>query len=278
MDQGDEQPHLSSLIALDGGEKACARPGLISLVGAGPGDPDLLTLRAARRLAAADVVVYDRLVGPGVLALVRDDARKLYVGKRKSRHSVPQEDVNRLLVALARQGLNVVRLKGGDPFLFGRGGEEMLAAREAGLDCEVVPGVSAGLAASAALQAPITHRGLAQAVTFVTGHAASGAEPDLDWPSLARTNHTVVVYMGVSTAAGLSARLIGAGRAASTPVAVAQNVSRPDETRHLTTLAGLSALAETLDGPAILIIGESAALARTEAGRRLSPTILEAHA
>ena len=278
MDQGEEQPHLSSLIALDGGEKACARPGLISLVGAGPGDPDLLTLRAARRLAAADVVVYDRLVGPGVLALVRDDARKLYVGKRKSRHSVPQEDVNRLLVALARQGLNVVRLKGGDPFLFGRGGEEMLAAREAGLECDIVPGVSAGLAASAALQAPITHRGLAQAVTFVTGHAASGAEPDLDWPSLARTNHTVVVYMGVSTAAVLSARLIGAGRAASTPVAVAQNVSRPDETRHLTTLAGLSALAETLDGPAILIIGESAALARTEAGRRLSPTILEAHA
>ena len=218
MDQGDEQPHLSSLIALDGGEKACARPGLISLVGAGPGDPDLLTLRAARRLAAADVVVYDRLVGPGVLALVRDDARKLYVGKRKSRHSVPQEDVNRLLVALARQGLNVVRLKGGDPFLFGRGGEEMLAAREAGLECDIVPGVSAGLAASAALQAPITHRGLAQAVTFVTGHAASGAEPDLDWPSLARTNHTVVVYMGVSTAAVLSARLIGAGRAASTPV------------------------------------------------------------
>ena len=278
MDQGDEQPHLSSLIALDGGEKACARPGLISLVGAGPGDPDLLTLRAARRLAAADVVVYDRLVGPGVLALVRDDARKLYVGKRKSRHSVPQDDVNRLLVALARQGLNVGRLKGGDPFLFGRGGEEMLAAREAGLECDIVPGVSAGLAASAALQAPITHRGLAQAVTFVTGHAASGAEPDLDWPSLARTNHTVVVYMGVSTAAVLSARLIGAGRAASTPVAVAQNVSRPDETRHLTTLAGLSALAETLDGPAILIIGESAALARTEAGRRLSPTILEAHA
>ena len=278
MDQGDEQPHLSSLIALDGGEKACARPGLISLVGAGPGDPDLLTLRAARRLAAADVVVYDRLVGPGVLALVRDDARKLYVGKRKSRHSVPQEDVNRLLVALARQGLNVVRLKGGDPFLFGRGGEEALELVAAGIPCEVVPGVSAGLAASAALQAPITHRGLAQAVTFVTGHAASGAEPDLDWPSLARTNHTVVVYMGVSTAAVLSARLIGAGRAASTPVAVAQNVSRPDETRHLTTLAGLSALAETLDGPAILIIGESAALARTEAGRRLSPTILEAHA
>ena len=278
MDQGDEQPHLSSLIALDGGEKACTRPGLISLVGAGPGDPDLLTLKAARLLASADVVVYDRLVGPGVLALVRDDARKLYVGKRKSRHSVPQEDVNRLLVALARQGLNVVRLKGGDPFLFGRGGEEMLAAREAGLECDIVPGVSAGLAASAALQAPITHRGLAQAVTFVTGHAASGGEPDLDWPSLARTNHTVVVYMGVSTAAVLSARLIGAGRAASTPVAVAQNVSRPDETRHLTTLAGLPALAETLDGPAILIIGESAALARTEAGRRLSPTILEAHA
>jgi uroporphyrin-III C-methyltransferase len=258
---GDKAP--AGLVVLDGRERVSRTCGRISLVGAGPGDPELLTFKAARLLGEADVVVYDRLVGEGVLDLIRPEARRLYVGKRKSRHSVPQDEVNRLLVALALQGLKVVRLKGGDPFLFGRGGEEMLAAREAGVPCDVVPGVTAGLAASAALQAPATHRGLAQAVTFVTGHAASGGEPDLDWPALARPNHTVIVYMGVTTAAMISARLIAAGRSPKTPVAIAQNVSRPDESRHATTLIDLPAVAAELDGPAILIIGESAALAAT---------------
>ena len=236
-------------------------PGRIWLVGAGPGDPELMTLKAARVLSTADVVVYDRLVGEGVLALIGGQARRLYVGKRKSAHSVPQDQVNRLLVALALDGLEVVRLKGGDPFLFGRGGEEMLAAREAGLECHVVPGVSAALAASAAIGAPLTHRGIAQGVTFVTGHAASDGEPDLDWAALARPNQTVAVYMGLSTAGRIAARLLAAGRSGATPVAVVENVSRGDERRLLTTLSDLPAAVTGLAGPAILIIGETAALA-----------------
>ena len=236
-------------------------PGRVWLVGAGPGDPELMTLKAARVLSTADVVVYDRLVGEGVLALIGGQARRLYVGKRKSAHSVPQDEVNRLLVALALDGLEVVRLKGGDPFLFGRGGEEMLAAREAGLDCQVVPGVSAALAASAAIGAPLTHRGIAQGVTFVTGHAAADGEPDLDWAALARPNQTVAVYMGLSTAGRIAARLLAAGRSGATPVAVVENVSRGDERRLLTTLSDLPAAVTGLAGPAILIIGETAALA-----------------
>lgn len=239
-------------------------PGRIWLVGAGPGDPELLTLKAARLLGEADVVVYDRLVGDGVLDLIRPSARRLYVGKRKSRHSVPQDEVNRLLVALALQGLNVVRLKGGDPFMFGRGGEEMQAAREAGVSCQVAPGVSSALAASAAIGAPLTHRGLAQSVTFVTGHAADGGEPDLDWAALARPNHTVAVYMGLTTAPLISARLIAAGRARATPVAVVENVSRENERRLVTTLGALPDAVKALSGPAMLIIGEAAGLAMVE--------------
>jgi uroporphyrin-III C-methyltransferase len=241
--------------------------GKVWLVGAGPGDPELLTLKAHRLLQGADVLVYDRLISQAILDLAPIRARRLYVGKRKSKHSVPQADLNDLLVALATEGLKVVRLKGGDPFVFGRGGEEMLACRTAGVACEVVPGVSAALAASASAGAPLTHRGLAQAVTFVTGHAAPDqagqgfGEPDLDWPSLARPNHTLVVYMGLSTAEVISARLIAAGRAPTTPALVVENASLPGERRALTTLAGLAEAAGRFDAPSILIIGEIAALA-----------------
>ena len=248
------------LVVLTGGETPGARVGRIWLVGAGPGDPDLLTIKAARLLAAAGVVVHDRLVGEGVLDLIRPDARRLYVGKRKSQHSVPQDEVNRLLVALAQQGLEVVRLKGGDPFLFGRGGEEMLAAREAGVPCEVVPGISAAMAASAAVGAPLTHRGLAQAVTFVTGHPARNGSLDLDWSALARPNQTVAIYMGLSSASEISARLIGAGRAAATPVVIVENASRPEQRRALSTLGALPAAAQTFTGP-VMLIGETAGLA-----------------
>ncbi len=236
-------------------------PGRIWLVGAGPGDPELMTLKAVRILATADVVVHDRLVGDGILDLIGAQTRRLYVGKRKSAHSVPQDEVNRLLVALALEGLTVVRLKGGDPFLFGRGGEEMLAARAAGIACDVVPGVSAALAASAAIGAPLTHRGLAQGVTLVTGHAAVAGEPDLDWIALARPNQTVAVYMGLSTAGRIAGRLMAAGRDGATPVAVVENVSRDTETRRVTTLAELATAVADLTGPAILIIGETAGLA-----------------
>jgi uroporphyrin-III C-methyltransferase len=236
--------------------------GRVLLVGAGPGDPELLTLRAVRALAEADVIVHDRLIPAAVLDYARPGARRIYVGKRKSHHSVPQDGINALLVALAREGLTTVRLKGGDPFIFGRGGEELQACRDAGVPCEVVPGVSAALAAAASAGAPVTYRGVAQAVTFVTGHAAGeGGEPELDWAALARGNQTVVVYMGLSTAGVVSARLTQAGRAPSTPVLIVEHASRPEERRVLTTLGGLGDAARTLSGPAILIIGEVAAMA-----------------
>jgi uroporphyrin-III C-methyltransferase len=259
------------LVPLEGGPvKGLA--GKVWLVGAGPGDPDLLTVKALRMLQSADVVVHDRLTPPEILTLARPDARLIDVGKRKSRHTLPQDDINQLLVALALEGLKVVRLKGGDPFVFGRGGEELLALRGAGVEAEVVPGVTAALAAAAGAGVPLTHRGLAQAVTFVTGHAAvkdgedgqSIGEPDLDWPVLSRPNHTLVVYMGVTTAGMLAERLIGAGRAPSTPVLIVENASRADERRVLTRLAELPKAAAGLDGPALLVIGEVAALAEVE--------------
>jgi uroporphyrin-III C-methyltransferase len=231
------------------------------LVGAGPGDPELLTLKALRALETADVVVHDRLTPQPILDLARADAALIDVGKRKSRHTLPQDDINALLVALARDGKRVVRLKGGDPFVFGRGGEELAVLRAAGVRTHVVPGVTAAFAAAAGAGAPLTHRGLAQAVTFVTGHAARDAEPDLDWASLGRGNETVVVYMGVSTAPTIAARLIEAGRAASTPVLVTENASLSDERRIVTTLGELGRAVEGFDGPAILIIGEVAAMA-----------------
>jgi uroporphyrin-III C-methyltransferase len=246
------------LVALSGGE-AVRAVGRVTLVGAGPGDPDLLTIKALKALQAADVLVHDGLVSAEILDLA-PQARRIDVAKRKSRHTLPQDDINQLLVALAREGLEVVRLKGGDPFLFGRGGEELSACREAGIDCVVVPGVTAALAASAGAGAPLTHRGSAQAVTFVTGHAAHG-EPDLDWAALARPNQTVVVYMGVSTAAFIAQRLTAAGRAGSTPALVVENASRSDERRILTTLAGLASAAEGLKGPALLMVGEAMAMA-----------------
>ena len=261
------------LVVLGGGagEGVRAKPqGRVLLVGAGPGDPELLTIKALKALEAADVVVHDRLTPEPILALARRGARMIHVGKRKSRHSVPQDGINALLVALAREGLQVVRLKGGDPSVFGRVGEEILACREAGVECEVIPGISAALAAAAAVGAPLTHRGLAQAVTLVTGHAAPKAdgegyaEPNLDWAALARANQTVVVYMGLSTAPDVAARLVDAGRAASTPVVVVENASLPHERRIKATLASLAQAVEGLEGPAILIIGESAALAVVE--------------
>ena len=263
-------PTLSDLVALRGGEGKARAVGKVWLIGAGPGDPELLTLKAVRVLKSADVVVHDRLVAAEILDLAPEGARRLYVGKQKARHALPQDDINALLVGLAREGLTVVRLKGGDPFVFGRGGEEMLACRAAEVDCEVVPGVSAALAASAGAGAPLTHRGLAQAVTFVTGHAQKGGEPELDWAALATANHTVVVYMGLSTAPMIAGRLIAAGRAPSTPVAIVENASQAGERRAVTTLAGLPETAAGFEGPAILIIGEVSALASASADNGLA--------
>jgi len=250
----------SSRLVVLGGRAPDAAPGSVWLVGAGPGDPELLTIKALKALGRADVVVHDGLVSDDILAMAPAAARLINVAKRKSRHTLPQGEINRLLVALALEGLTVVRLKGGDPFVFGRGGEELEACRAAGVEVHVVPGVTAALAASAGAGAPLTHRGSAQAVTFVTGHAAHG-EPDLDWAALARPNQTVVIYMGLTTAALIAKRLIGAGREGSTPALIVVNASRADEQRIATTLAGLAADAEGLAGPALLLVGEAMALA-----------------
>jgi uroporphyrin-III C-methyltransferase len=253
-----------SLVVLDGHVRGPAREiGRVTLAGAGPGDPDLLTVKALKALQRADVVVHDGLVSDEILAQIPQRARRISVAKRKSRHSYSQVEIDRLLVAFARQGLDVVRLKGGDPFVFGRGGEELEACRAAGVPCEVIPGVTAALAASAGAQAPLTHRGAAQAVTFVTAHGAGGKTPDLDWTALAKANQTVVIYMGLTKGAEIAARLIAAGRGAATPALIVENASLASEHRILTTLTGLGAAAEGLSGPALLIVGEAMALATT---------------
>ncbi len=260
------------LVAL-GSRRGAAR-GAVWLVGAGPGDPDLLTVKALNLLRIADVVVHDGLVSAAILDLIPQATRRINVVKRKSRHSYPQPEIERMLVAFALEGLTVIRLKGGDPFVFGRGGEELEACRAAGVECHVVPGVSSALAAAASAGAPLTHRGAAQAVVFVTGHAKAGETPDLDWASLARPNQTVVIYMGVSNAAAIAARLVEAGRSLSTPALIVENASRPDERRALVTLAELGEAAKSFSGPALLMIGEAMALA-SSSERGLPARILE---
>ena len=263
------------LVVLGGGK---APQGEVWLVGAGPGDPELLTIKALKVLQKADVVVHDGLVSDEILDLAPETARRISVAKRKSRHSYSQDEINRMLVAFALEGLTVVRLKGGDPFIFGRGGEELEACRAAGVACHIVPGITSALAAGANAGAPLTHRGSAQAVTFVTGHASEGREPDLDWASLARANQTVVIYMGLSQAAPIAARLMAAGRSTATPALIVENASRADERRLVTTLSGLAEAASALSGPALLIVGEAMALAQAGEPAELAALIQGARA
>jgi uroporphyrin-III C-methyltransferase len=227
----------------------------VHLVGAGPGDPDLLTVRAARLLAAADVVVHDALVGDGVLALVNPTAELIDVGKRPGR-GVPQELISTLLVTLAESGRTVVRLKGGDPFVFGRGGEEAIALREAGVPFEVVPGVTSAVAAPAAAGVPVTHRGVSAAVTIVTGHRRRG-EPDVDWQALAGVGGTIVVLMGVTQRGPIAAELIAGGLPEDMPVAAIHSATTSDE---VTLRCRLDELANApVESPAVLVIGAVAA-------------------
>lgn len=228
----------------------------VALVGAGPGDPDLLTVRAARLLAEADVVVHDALVDRRVLDLARPDAELIDVGKRPGR-PVAQELISALLVQLGRAGRRVVRLKGGDPFVFGRGGEEALTLAAAGVPCTVVPGVSSVLAAPAIAGVPVTHRGVAAHFTVVTGHRAPGVD-EVDWAALARAGGTIVIAMGVAQRARIAAALMAAGLSAATPVAVSMSATTGAGRVHRCRLDELAAA--DVSSPAVIVIGAVAAL------------------
>ena len=253
--------------------------GVVDLVGAGPGDPELLTVKAARLIRDAEVIVHDRLVSPDILDRARRDAIRIDVGKTAGHHPVPQSRICEILIEEARKGRRVVRLKGGDSFIFGRGGEEAEAVRAAGIEVHVTPGVSAALAAGSQAQIPLTHREDAQAVTFVTGRPKTGG-PALDYAALAAATHTLVVYMGVAVSAVLARRLIEAGRPAGTPVAVVENAALPGERRVFTTLERLAETIARQDikGPAAIIIGEVVARAPEAAAQLAARAELEAAA
>jgi uroporphyrin-III C-methyltransferase/precorrin-2 dehydrogenase/sirohydrochlorin ferrochelatase len=229
--------------------------GEIVLVGAGPGDAGLLTLRGLQVIQKADVVFYDHLVSDGIRELVRRDAEMICVGKRAGTHSVPQHDTNRMLVEAALAGKSVVRLKGGDPFIFGRGGEELQAAAEAGVPFQVVPGVTAAAGATAYAGIPLTHRDYAQSVTFVTGHYKADSTP-FDWAHLAQSRQTLAIYMGTMKAAEISQQLIKHGRDNLTPVAVISRGTRADQQVMVGTLQQLESLAKDAPMPALLVVGE----------------------
>ena len=236
-------------------ENSDDRQGEITLVGAGPGDSGLLTLRGLQVMQLADVVLYDHLVSDEVLDLVRRDADRICVGKRAGAHSVAQEETNQMLVTLAQQGKRVVRLKGGDPFIFGRGGEELQAAKAAGIPFQVVPGITAAAGATAYAGIPLTHRDYAQSVMFITGHCRADGD-GIDWAALARARQTLAIYMGTVKAAEIASALIAHGRAATTPVAVIGRGTRQDQQVLTGTLEQLEELAAAAPSPALLVIGE----------------------
>ena len=235
--------------------------GAVYLVGCGPGNPDLLTFRALRLMQQADVVLYDNLVSAPILDMVRRDAERVYVGKKSNNHAVPQEEINQLLVRYAKQGNKVLRLKGGDPFIFGRGGEEIEELAEAGIAFEVVPGITSASGASCYAGIPLTHRDYAQSVTFVTGHRRDG-EVELDWPRLVSPSETVVVYMGVAQVDKICSQLIKHGRNPDTPAAMVEKATLAKQRVVIGTLSNLAGRVAELGikPPALIIIGEVVSL------------------
>jgi uroporphyrin-III C-methyltransferase len=242
--------------------------GKVFLIGAGPGDPELLTLKAVRALAGADVVLIDDLVDRRVLEFA-PRARVIEVGKRGGCQSTPQTFIERLMVRLARRGSVVARLKGGDPFVFGRGGEEALTLAQAGIACEVIPGITAGIGVPAALGIPVTHRDVARGVTFVTGHTRDGSGPD--WAALARTDTTLVIYMGMKNLPAITAALRAAGMPEAMPAAAIQQGTTEKQRHVIATLATLAeaAHAAALGSPALVVIGRVVGLARENASAQL---------
>lgn len=258
-ENGADEAMRSALAAAR--EAGTENRGEVYLIGVGPGDPDLLTIRALQLLQQADVLLYDRLVSPAILDRARRDAVRINVGKSPGAHDMTQDYINGQLLEWARRGLRVARVKGGDPFIFGRGGEELAAMREAGVPVVVVPGITAGLGAAASASVPLTQRGHSQSVTFVT--ATGAGSNNLEWSALARTGQTVVFYMGGAQIGFIAAQLAGQGLPASHPVAIIERATWPDERVLPTTLGEVAALASTsaLRSPSLLIVGEVAAFA-----------------
>lgn len=232
------------------------RMGKVWLVGAGPGDAELLTVKALRAINGADIIFYDYLVSADIRALFPKNVPAHYVGKVKNQHSIAQEDLNQLLVKQAQLGLTVCRIKGGDPFVFGRGGEELLELRTAGIEAEVIPGITSASGCSTYADIPLTHRGLSQGCTFVTGHAEKSL--DVNWGALAQLNHTLVFYMGLTRADEIAAKLLAGGLAADTPVAIIENGCRKDQRDIISTLQEFpeTVLREKVQSPALIIVGE----------------------
>ena len=237
------------------------QPGWVWLAGAGPGDPGLASLHTLHAISEADVILADSLVNKALLTLARPDVQIIDAGKRGGRPSPSQESISRRLILYARKGLRVLRLKGGDPFVFGRGGEEALALVRANIPFRIVPGVTAGIGGLAYAGIPVTHRDTNQAVTFITGSSASGAAPDLDWEAIAKGSPTLVLYMARKHAGAIAAKLIAAGRDGNEPVAVISNASLEDQTTIVTRLGTLGEAAAVADAPAIVVIGENVRLA-----------------
>lgn len=237
-----------------------SKKGKVLLVGAGPNDPELLTIKAYQAIQKADVVVFDRLVGHEILDLIPEHCEQVYVGKRCGQPSLKQEEINQILIEQAEQGKQVVRLKGGDPFIFGRGGEEALALIAQGIQYDVIPGITAAIGCAASAKIPLTHRGVSRSVTLVTGHVMNGAFDS--WTGLVGSGQTVVFYMGLEQAQSIQQGLRTSGLSASTPIAIIGNGCSAKETTYITTLDELSMLASSLKGltPALIVVGEVVAL------------------
>ncbi|EKO3517612.1 uroporphyrinogen-III C-methyltransferase [Vibrio fluvialis] len=236
------------------------QPGEVALVGAGPGDPELLTVKALSYLQQADVVLYDYLVSDDIMALIPSDTILVCVGKRAGHHSVPQEKTNQLLVDFAKQGHRVVRIKGGDPFMFGRGGEELEVLFDAGVQFQVIPGITAAAGATAYAGIPLTHRDYAQSALFVTGHLKAEAA-DMDWSTLARSQQTLVIYMGLMKSSTIATQLIEHGRNASTPIAIIERGTQSTQKVFRGVLSELPQLAAHAQSPSLIVIGEVVTLA-----------------